>query len=259
MQLIPSIDLRGGHSVRLYQGDFAQETRYQHTPQMLLDKYADMGASWLHIVDLDGARDGALANREIIAALAAKRRVRLQVGGGVRSSEAIEDLLRCGVARVVLGSAAVETPDLAISWLEKYGGERVCVAFDVKIDARQIPRLFTRGWTQGTAVSLWDITAPFQAAGLKHLLCTDIERDGALAGPNVELYRDAVGRFPQLAWQASGGVRHAGDLRALAAVGCAAAISGKALLEQRMTAAELQAFLPGGAPAAKPAANTESR
>ena len=245
MQLIPSIDLRGGNSVRLFKGDFAQETRYQLSPQELLERYSTLGAAWLHIVDLDGARDGRLANRDVIVKLAGRGTVKLQVGGGVRSSAVIDDLLQAGVSRVVLGSAAVEQPDAALGWLKTHGGEKVCAAFDIKFDATGVPRLYTRGWTQGTAVSLWEITARFQDAGLRHLLCTDIDRDGALGGPNIDLYREGIRRFPAIHWQASGGVRNAADLQALSDVGCAAAISGKALLEQRMTDAELAPYLPG--------------
>lgn len=244
MQLIPSIDLRGGNSVRLFKGNFAQETRYELSPLELLERYATLGAQWLHIVDLDGARDGQLANRAVIVALAERQRVKLQVGGGLRSAAVIDDLLQAGVARVVLGSAAVEQTDAALGWLRRHGGEKVCAAFDIKLDASGVPRLYTRGWTQGTAVSLWDITARFHDAGLRHLLCTDIDRDGALAGPAIDLYREGLRRFPDIQWQASGGVRSAADLHALAAAGCAAAISGKALLEQRIPESELTPFLP---------------
>lgn len=245
MLLIPSIDLRGGHSVRLFKGDFAQETRYALSPHELLARYAAMGARWLHIVDLDGARDGALANRETIAALASQRAVRLQVGGGVRSFTVIDDLMRAGVDRVVLGSAAAENPTLTAQWLRDFGGERVCLAFDVKLDTQGVPRVYTRGWTRSTSLTLWDAVDQYINCGLTHVLCTDIDRDGAMAGPGVALYREAIARFPHIAWQASGGVRHAADLDLLAEVGCAAAISGKALLEERMSAAELAPFLPG--------------
>jgi phosphoribosylformimino-5-aminoimidazole carboxamide ribotide isomerase len=243
MILIPAIDLRAGRCVRLLQGDFAAETRYEYQPHELLMRYRDQGASWLHVVDLDGARDGSLANRSIIAGLVAQRAVRLQVGGGVRSANAIEDLLREGVSRVVVGSLAVEQPGEVAGWLERYGPERICLAFDIRLDEDGIPRLRTRGWTEATAVSLWDAVCRYPGGLLMHVLCTDIERDGALSGPNIELYRQAVGRFPDLAWQASGGVRDAADLAALARTGVAAAVSGKALLEQRITSEELRPFL----------------
>jgi phosphoribosylformimino-5-aminoimidazole carboxamide ribotide isomerase len=243
MILIPAIDLRGGRCVRLFQGDFGAETRYQAEPRELLARYHGYGASWLHVVDLDGARGGTLANRSIVIALAGQRAVRLQVGGGIRSADTIEDLFAQGVARVVVGSAAVERPEEVSDWAQRYGPDRICLAFDVRLDATGVPRVRTRGWTEATAVSLWDAVARFPADRIKHILCTDIERDGALTGPNVELYREAVARFPHLAWQASGGIRDTADLAVLATTGVAGAVSGKALLEQRMTAEELRPFL----------------
>ena len=125
-----------------------------------------------------------------------------------------------------------------------YGPERICLAFDVRIDAQQVPRLAIRGWQQETALSLWDAVAAFRESGLTHVLCTDIERDGALAGPNLALYDEALRRFPEIRWQASGGVGTSADLAALAEHGLPAAISGKALLEARIPSEELRTFLP---------------
>jgi phosphoribosylformimino-5-aminoimidazole carboxamide ribotide isomerase len=243
MLLIPAIDLRKGRTVRLFRGDFAAETRYELQPNELLLRYRGLGASWLHVVDLDGAKDGSLFNRSIIVALASQRAVRLQVGGGIRSSATIDDLLQQGVSRVVIGSTAVERPDEVNEWLVRYGPEKICLAFDIRLDTGGVPRVQTRGWTEGTALSLWDAVARFPADRLKNVLCTDIERDGALTGPNIELYREAVTRFPHLEWQASGGVRDASDLAALAKTGVAGAVSGKALLEERITTEELRPFL----------------
>jgi phosphoribosylformimino-5-aminoimidazole carboxamide ribotide isomerase len=258
MLLIPAIDLRNGRCVRLFQGDFNAETRYELEPQDLLSRYRALGATWLHVVDLDGAKSGVLANRETIVALASQRAVRVQVGGGMRSPEAIEDLLRNGVERVVIGSAAVERPLEVAQWLTRFGAEHVCLALDVKLDACGEPRVRTRGWTEGTGVSLWEAIEPFLPVGLKHVLCTDIDRDGALTGPNLDLYRRALERFPQLAWQASGGVRDAADLAALARAGVAAAVSGKALLEQRITSEELRPFLPNASSPASTSATARS-
>ena len=244
MLLIPAIDLRNGRCVRLYQGDFNSQTHYEVAPRELLRRYRSLGASWLHVVDLDGAKDGLLANRAVIVALARDAGVKLQIGGGVRSASVVEDLLTQGAGRVVVGSAAIEQPAAVADWLRSFGAERICLAFDVRLDSNGDPKPRTRGWTEGTALTLWQAVEPFIALGLKHALCTDIERDGALTGPNLSLYRDAVGRFPQLAWQASGGVRDAADLNALAKTGVAAAVTGKALLEERITSEELRPFLP---------------
>lgn len=244
MLLIPSIDLRDGHCVRLLKGDFAAETRYPLDAQQLLSRYQRLGARWLHVVDLDGARDGVQSNRSLIRELAAQRVVGLQVGGGLRDRAAIDDLLTHGVARVVIGSAAVEQPGLVAAWMHSVGPERICLAFDVRLDAQQIPRLHTHGWQQRTALSLWDAIATFSDDGLVHVLCTDIDRDGALAGPNLALYHEALQRFPHLQWQASGGIGSGADLAALAAQGVPAAISGKALLEERISVEEFQPYLP---------------
>lgn len=244
MLLIPAIDLRAGRCVRLYQGDFGAETRYEHSPRALLEKYRALGASWLHVVDLDGAREGVLANREVIVELAARRALKLQVGGGIRSPEVIEDLLSSGVERVIVGSAAVERPDEVIDWASRFGADRIGLALDVRHDAQGQPQVRTRGWRSGAALSLWEALARYPPAAVRHVLCTDIERDGALTGPNLDLYREAVGRFPRIAWQASGGVRDAADLAALAHAGATAAVSGKALLEERIRPEELRPFLP---------------
>ncbi len=244
MLLIPAIDLRNGRCVRLYQGDFDAETRYEHAPQELLRRYQSFGASWLHVVDLDGAKDGVSANRSTIVALAAQREIKLQVGGGVRSAAAIEDLLEHGVERVVIGSAAVERPDEVATWFTRFGSDRICLALDIRIDSGGEPRARTHGWREGTAVRLWEAIDRFPAGMVKHVLCTDIERDGALTGPNFDLYRTALQRFPRLFWQASGGMRNASDLAELAQIGVTAAVSGKALLEDRITPEELRSFLP---------------
>ena len=258
MLLIPAIDLKDGGCVRLYQGNFEAETRYELGPHELLARYRGLGASWLHVVDLDGARDGVLANRSIVIALASQRAVRLQVGGGVRSLETLHDLLSHGVDRVVVGSTAVERPGEVAAWLARFGNERICLAFDVRLDESGVPRVRTRGWTEGGALSLWDAIERYRTHGLKHVLCTDIERDGALSGPSLDLYRQAVRRYPELAWQASGGVRDASDLKSLADIGVAAAVSGKALLEERMTSLELQPFLPNASSPVSTSATAKS-
>lgn len=244
MRLIPSIDLRGGLSVRLLRGDFGAETRYEEAPLEVAQRYQAMGVRRLHVVDLDGARDGQIANRATIAALLAQTGLALQVGGGVRNAEVVDDLLALGVQRVVVGSAAVERADEVASWLARWGAARVVLALDVRLDEAGVPRVQTRGWTAATRLSLWDALTPFVAVNELHVLCTDIACDGALTGPNLALYAEAAERFPQVRWQASGGVRNAADLAALAALGVDAAISGKAMLEQKISPEELAPFLP---------------
>ncbi|MGB6306473.1 MAG: 1-(5-phosphoribosyl)-5-[(5-phosphoribosylamino)methylideneamino] imidazole-4-carboxamide isomerase [Steroidobacteraceae bacterium] len=244
MRLIPAIDLKSGRCVRLLHGNFAEETRYEAQPEALLARYRGFGADWLHIVDLDGAKDGSFGNRALIAQLADRRSVKLQVGGGLRNTAALSQIFELGAARAVIGSAAITQPEQVRDWLDHFGPERITLAFDVRLDDGGIPRIATHGWQRQSEVSLWDAVENFAGSGLEHVLCTDVGRDGALTGPNVALYREAVQRHPEVQWQASGGIRHALDLHALAEVGAAAAISGKALLEELIPVEELQPFLP---------------
>lgn len=244
MRLIPSIDLRDGRCVRLLHGDFDSETRYPNEPQELLSKYCGLGADWIHVVDLDGARDGSSGNREIIRQLTARNAVHLQVGGGLRNHDAVAEMLAMGVARVVVGSAAVTQADAVRDWIREFGPDRVTLAFDIRLDGSGMPRVATHGWREQSQLSLWSAIDNFAARGLVHVLCTDVRRDGALTGPNLDLYREAVQRFPKIAWQASGGIRDLRDLAALAGIEVAAAISGKALLDDLIPIKELRAFLP---------------
>jgi phosphoribosylformimino-5-aminoimidazole carboxamide ribotide isomerase len=245
MLLIPAIDLRGGLCVRLLQGRFDAETVYATDPIEIFERYRALGAKLIHVVDLDGAREGSQGNREAISRLAAAdARVAIQVGGGVRSREVADELLALGLARVVVGSVAVTQPDEVGAWMRDLGPERIVLAFDVRLDAGHTPRLATHGWEQQTEASLWDAVERYLPHGLRHVLCTDVARDGALSGPNVALYTEAVRRFPGVEWQASGGVSAADDLHALAATGVASVISGRALLDGRLNAEELVPFLP---------------
>ena len=244
MILIPSIDLRNGRCVRLLKGNFDQETRYDLEPHELLQRYRALGATWLHVVDLDGAKDGRLANRSVIIRLASQKALNVQVGGGVRSAAVVDDLLRNGIDRVIVGSAAVENPAEVQAWIKRHGAEKIGLAFDIRHDAKGVPRVLTRGWTQESPLTLWEAIDSYLPHGLKHVLCTDAELDGAMQGPAVNLYKEFTRRYPQIQLQASGGVRSAADLAALADIGSAAAISGKALLEEAIKPSELVPFLP---------------
>jgi phosphoribosylformimino-5-aminoimidazole carboxamide ribotide isomerase len=245
MQLIPAIDLRGGKCVRLLQGRFDAETVYGTAPTGILARYRDLGARYVHVVDLDGARDGSQGNRTAIAELAkAYPDVSIQVGGGIRNRDVASALLDLHVQRVVVGSVAVIRPSEVQAWMRDFNPDRVVLAFDVRLDAGGTPRLTTHGWESQTDTSLWDVLETYLPHGARHVLCTDVARDGALSGPNLALYAEAVRRFPAVQWQASGGVATGSDLRALADTGVAAVISGRALLEDRIPAEELVPFLP---------------
>jgi len=241
MKLIPAIDIRGGRCVRLLQGDFAKETRYDADPVELAAHYRALGAEWLHVVDLDGAAAGAPANLPLVKAMRADG-LRVQLGGGIRDDRSLEQALAIA-DRIVIGSLAVTAPERVAGWLDAHGRDRFTLGFDVRIDDAGTPFVTTHGWTRTSALTLADAIERFLPHGLVHVLCTDVARDGALAGPNVALYADCVRRWPALAVQASGGVRGAEDLAALAETGVAGAISGKALLDGRMTTDEIRAYL----------------
>jgi phosphoribosylformimino-5-aminoimidazole carboxamide ribotide isomerase len=244
MELIPAIDLKEGRCVRLFKGDFAAETVYSNDPAEILARYRAFGARRIHVVDLDGAKDGTQANRDAIVKFASDRSLKLQVGGGLRSLERVKALLETGVERAVVGSVAINSPDVVISWLSEVDPTRIVLALDVRLDDSGLPMLTTHGWQQTSSVNLWSLVERFVRSGINHVLCTDVARDGALTGPNFELYADAVRRFPELQWQASGGVATARDLIALRDCGVAAVISGKALLENKISPEELRPFLP---------------
>ncbi|NGX15654.1 1-(5-phosphoribosyl)-5-[(5-phosphoribosylamino)methylideneamino]imidazole-4-carboxamide isomerase [Wenzhouxiangella sp. XN24] len=240
---IPAIDLKDGRCVRLYQGRFDQVSEYEACPEDLAGRYLSLGVDWVHVVDLDGARDGAGGNREVIGRMAGLARGRIQVGGGIRTAGDVEAMLAAGVGRVVIGSAAAERPDEVAGWFPRFGAARLVLAFDVQIDDDGVPWCRTRGWTEDAGLSLWDAIEAYQEAGLQHLLCTDVARDGAMTGPNIALYTECTKRYPEIRLQASGGVRDLADVEALRATGASGAIIGKALLDGRITDEEIRSFL----------------
>lgn len=240
LQLIPAIDIRGGACVRLLRGDFSTSQVYAKDPLAPARRYASLGAPLLHLVDLDGAENGRRYNTGLIAAIT--QLCPVQAGGGVRSVDDIEQLLERGVQRVVLGSMAVSEPRTTLQFLDRFGPDRIVIALDVKYEDGDY-RVCTHGWSVTHDESLDDILDLYLDSGLRHVLVTDIERDGAMTGPNLALYSYLVGHYPGLQIQASGGIRHVEDLRALQGHGLHAAISGKALLEQAMDPEEIEKFL----------------
>lgn len=232
--LYPAIDVRHGRIVRLAQGDYAQETRYGDDPLALARAYAEQGAGWLHLVDLDAARAGGYTLIELVRGIVESTGLRVQTGGGVRSRDDVQRILDAGAARVVVGSLAVREAGMVCGWIGEFGAERITVALDTRQDREGTWRLPVHGWTETAAGTLQEMARRYAAQGLAHLLCTDITRDGMMTGPNLALYRLLVDEVPGLALQASGGVRDLADVVAARAQGCAGIVLGRSLLEGRL-------------------------
>ncbi len=230
-QVYPAIDVRGGRVVRLAQGDYARETPYAQDPLPLAQAYATAGAGWLHLVDLDAARAGGYALSTLLGAIKAQTGLSVQTGGGVRDESDVDRLLAAGADRVVVGSLSANEPERVAGWLRRYGGNKIVVALDARRagDGRWFPA--THGWTRQGERSLADLVRFYSRRGLRHLLCTDIARDGMLSGPNFDLYALLRQWAPQVAVQASGGARDVGDVREARRAGCAGIVLGKSLLE----------------------------
>ncbi|HUY68297.1 MAG TPA: 1-(5-phosphoribosyl)-5-[(5-phosphoribosylamino)methylideneamino]imidazole-4-carboxamide isomerase [Alphaproteobacteria bacterium] len=238
MEIFPAIDLQQGQCVRLTQGNFEAATVYDSDPLRAAKTFFEAGARWLHVVDLDGAQAGDTRQIDLITRLAQRALLRLQVGGGIRDEAAIEHLLGSGVARVVIGSLAVKNPPLVKEWLTRFGPERIVIAFDVCFDEKKEPEVVTHGWQSGSQKSLWEVLGAYKGSGLRTILCTDVTRDGMLAGTNHALYFALRARHPQIDVLASGGVNGLADLRALAHIGVAGTVVGKALYEGRVDLGE---------------------
>lgn len=237
MIIYPAIDLIDGACVRLQQGDFQRQSDYAITAGQLAQQYASAGADWLHVVDLDAAR-GRDAQLELISRLAGSAGVKVQSGGGVRTGDDIEQRLAAGIARVIVGSVCVRQPQRFIDWLQRFGAHQLVAALDVRQQIRAGNEVWVpavAGWEQDSDSDLMCLLQQLAAGGLQHLLCTDIGRDGMLAGPNLALYAQIRERFPQLQLQASGGVHELTDLAELQRLQVAGVIIGKALLEGRFT------------------------
>jgi phosphoribosylformimino-5-aminoimidazole carboxamide ribotide isomerase len=205
-------------------------------------RFSALAVQDLHIVDLDGARTGAQANRAIVSEIAQATGLSDQLGGGIRTRDDVATWLSNGVTRCVVGSVAITEPVTLKAWLEEFGSDAIVLALDVKLSADDIPILTTHGWTADTASSLWECLDTYGNAGIRHVLCTDVARDGAMTGPNFALYAEILQRYPDLQLQASGGVRNLDDLELLREIGTPAAITGRALLDGEITEAEVAAF-----------------
>jgi phosphoribosylformimino-5-aminoimidazole carboxamide ribotide isomerase len=208
-------------------------------------KFASAGAKWLHVVDLDGARDGESRQLDLIARMTKEIPLKLQIGGGIREAATIERLIASGAERIVIGSLAVKNRPLVEDWIKQFGPERIVLAFDVKLNDKGDPEVLTHGWQSGSELSLWDLLEAYANSGLKTVLCTDVSRDGMLTGANSALYGAMQKRFPKIDVLASGGVSGLDDILALANQGLAGAIVGKAIYEGRVDLADALKALRG--------------
>lgn len=233
--MIPAIDLIDGEVVRLFQGDYQQKTKYQYTAKERQDSYANSGATVMHFVDLDGAKDSNKRQLELLKSLVNHETMTIQVGGGVRCKEDVEQLLTLGANRVVIGSLAIKEPELVRQWIIEFGGEKIVLALDVKIDEKGNKTLPTHGWIKDSGVNLESLLDGYISAGLIHVLCTDISKDGTLQGSNVAMYQELCQQYPTIKWQASGGIGSLDDIKALIPTGVDGVILGRALLEGKFT------------------------
>ncbi|BET96327.1 1-(5-phosphoribosyl)-5-[(5-phosphoribosylamino)methylideneamino]imidazole-4-carboxamide isomerase [Xenorhabdus taiwanensis] len=236
--IIPALDLIDGNVVRLHQGDYDQRRDYGNSPLSHLQQYEQEGAKLLHLVDLTGAKDPAKRQVVLLKALLAGVTVPVQVGGGIRSEADIKTLLEAGASRVVIGSTAITQPELVKQWLQNYGAEAIVLALDVRINADGIKQVAISGWQENSNTTLEYVIEQYLPVGLKHVLCTDISRDGTLSGSNIVLYQEISQQYPQIQFQASGGIGSLTDISPLPASGVTGVIVGRALLEGKFTLTE---------------------
>lgn len=221
MIILPAIDLYEGKAVRLYKGDYAQMTVYSDDPTALARKFAEAGAAQMHMVDLEGAKNGTTPNLELVERCVRESGLLVEVGGGIRDMQTVERYLACGVGRVILGTAAAEDPELLAQAVQRWG-EKIAAGADVKDG-----RIAVKGWMEQSAWTLEAFLQRMETIGVRTVICTDISRDGAMRGSNLELYRTLAERF-SLQLIASGGVSSMEDIRALRQMGLYGAIVGKA-------------------------------
>ncbi len=235
--IIPAIDLINGKVVRLFQGDYDQKTEYTWSPQERYDLYVSEGAKQLHLVDLDGAKDTSRRQLDVIRSLIENTPVPVQIGGGIRTEDDVRELLSAGANRVVIGSTAVKSPDTVAGWMDRYDPEHIVLALDINvINGRKL--IAVSGWQKDSGVTIEELIEKYRKYGLRHVLCTDISKDGTLRGSNEELYRELASSYPEISFQASGGIGSLADVEALKDTGVGGVIIGRSLLEGKLTVKE---------------------
>ena len=234
IELIPAIDIINGQCVRLTKGDYDQKTVYSDSPAKMAKSFETLGFQRLHVVDLDGAKSKHIVNDAVLKAITSETNLIVDFGGGIKTDEDIEKAFAAGAAMVTVGSIAVTNPDLFMDWLEKYGADRLILGADVRHG-----KISINGWKEDSDEDLLPFLKKYVDAGVKHVLCTEISKDGTLAGPAVDLYRRVMETYPALHLIASGGVSSKEDIIALDAAGIPAVVFGKAIYEGKINLKEL--------------------
>ena len=238
MRIIPAIDIIGGKCVRLTKGDYATQKIYNENPLEVAKFFEDNGVQYLHLVDLDAAKAGSYTLHELAASIQKTTGLKIQSGGGIRSQADVDAMVAAGIDRIVIGTLAVKAPALVAQCIQQHSAEKITVALDTRQDQNNVWQLPVKGWTENSEHDLFSMLKFYQAHGLRHLLCTDIARDGMLSGLNNDLYGQIARQFPGIAVQASGGVKTVQNIRDAKAAGAGGAILGRALLEGRFTLQE---------------------
>ena len=234
IEIIPAIDILHGKCVRLTQGDYESGKIYNEHPLEVARQFEDAGLKRLHLVDLDGARDGRVINWKLLEAIAGKTGLIIDFGGGIGTAKDLQIVFESGAAFATVGSVAVKNENLLREWMLLYGPEKFLLGADVRDE-----KISISGWTVNTEIRIFDFMEKFIMAGIKQIFCTDIKMDGAMNGPSLELYKKVIERFPGLHFIASGGIRSLDDIYRLEELGCKGAIVGKAIYEGFITLKDL--------------------
>jgi len=237
MQIIPAIDIIEGKCVRLTEGDYAQKKIYNENPLEVAKAFEGIGLMRLHLVDLDGAKAGEVVNWKVLEKIANNTELKIDFGGGIKTEAILKTVLDTGATFATIGSLAVKNELLFQEWIARFGANTFMLGADVFEE-----KIAIGGWMEKTEISVFDFMKSYIDKGVKQIFCTDIKKDGKLQGPSIELYQKIIEQFPALHFIASGGVSSLDDLIELEEIGCAAAIVGKAIYENKITISELASF-----------------
>lgn len=238
IEIIPAIDIIDGKCVRLTQGDYSQKTIYNENPLEVAKEYEAIGIKRLHLVDLDGAKKGEVANLKVLENISAQTKLVIDFGGGIKNDKSIENIFNAGAAMATIGSLAVKQPEVLFNWVKKYGTDKIMLGADVKNE-----KIAIGGWLETTDINIYDFIKINFFKGITNIFCTDISKDGLLQGPSTELYKKLMEEIPGLKLIASGGVSEMKDVLKLEKIGCRGVIVGKAIYEGRITIDELKNYI----------------